>query len=83
MKCLLAAGLGRSARGSWRLAARNRVGADSERAVRFALTKLTRRGWVVVAWWVGLGGAVLFFTNIFFFVGWVVMVLTSSQSGYR
>jgi Nuclease-related domain len=47
MLFLLAAGVSRAARRSKRLAGRWRVGADSEQAVRFALSGLSRRGWMV------------------------------------
>jgi len=44
---LLAAGLSSAARRSKRLAGRCRVGADSERAVRLALSQVARSGWTV------------------------------------
>ena len=53
---LLAGGLWLAARRSKRLAGRCRVGADSERAVRSALNRLTRGGWTVrngVRWYSG------------------------------
>jgi hypothetical protein len=47
MLFLLAAGVSCAARRSKRLAGRWRVGADSEQAVRSALSGLSRRGWMV------------------------------------